>query len=216
MVKPVITVLNPNSNQAMTASFAAELAPLQRPHGPSFSCKTLEDGPFEIASDEDISSAAPLVAKAVSIDTNSSAFIIACYSDPGLEAARKSTSQPVFGIGECAVLTALSLGERFGIISISNWSVSRHKRDMKARGLYARCAGDRPLGLSVTAVEEDPRAYEHILSTGRKLAEVDGADAIITACAGMSKHRQNLQRELGIPVVDPVFAAATLAGGAVL
>ncbi|MGI9373212.1 MAG: aspartate/glutamate racemase family protein, partial [Hyphomicrobiales bacterium] len=99
MSSPTIHVINPNSNRAMTQSFEAELGPLQRSGGPAFLCSTLEKGPFEIANDADIEAAAPLVAEAVACEVNASAFVIACYSDPGLSLARKQTSVPVFGIG---------------------------------------------------------------------------------------------------------------------
>ena len=56
------------------------------------------------------------------------AFVIACFSDPGLHAAREATDTPVFGIAQCGMLAALARGERFGIVAILETSIPRHRR----------------------------------------------------------------------------------------
>ncbi len=215
MAKQIIRVINPNSNQAVTDSMAAAMSPLRMAGAPEIDCVTIENGPFGVASDADIEAAAPLVRDLVARDAEAEAFVIACYSDPGLALAREVTDKPVFGMGECAVLTALALGGRFGVISVSDWSVARHKRQLSGLSLDGRCAGDRALGMSVAETEGAPDALEKIARVGKLLRGEDGADVLITACAGMAKHRRALERAVGIPVVEPVLAATTLALGAV-
>src|SRR4029434_150593 len=87
----------------------------------------------------------------VGSDNSSDAFVIACYSDPGLHVCREGTSRPVFGIAECGVLTALARAERFGVIGILQRSIARHMRYLRQMGLTDRLAGERPLQLSVAA-----------------------------------------------------------------
>jgi len=210
----LIRVINPNSNQAVTDSMSAALNPLRMTDGPQIDCVTIAGAPFGIASDADVAVATPMVRDLIAADSDAAAFVIACYSDPGLAEARAVTGKPVFGIGECAVLGALALGRRFGAISISDWSVTRHLERLRRLNLDGRCAGDRPLGSSVEEVEAAPDALDRIAAVGRALRDEDGADVLITACAGMAKHRLPLERALDIPVIEPVQAATTQALGA--
>src|SRR5258707_12473080 len=151
----------------------------------------------------------------VQADNSSDAFVIACYSDPGLHVSRESTTRPVFGIAECGVLTALARADRFGVIAISQRSIARHKRYLLQMGLTDRLAAERPLEMSVaqTALGEQPPGP--MLEGGRRLRDQDGAEAVIMGCVGMARHRQPLEQALGIPVIDPTQAAVTMAVGAV-
>ena len=103
----------------------------------------------------------------------------------------------------------------FGVISILHNSVARHLRHLRERRLEHLCAGDRPLGLSVAEVEGGDSTYERMLTVGTALRDEDGAEVIIMGCAGMARHREALQDALGVPVIDPVQAAATIAIGTV-
>src|SRR5437016_11010808 len=85
----------------------------------------------------------------VQADNSSDAFVIACYSDPGLHLCREGTTRPVFGIAECGVLTALARADRFGVIAIGQRSIARHVRYLRQMGLVDRLAGERPLDISV-------------------------------------------------------------------
>jgi len=215
MTNQIIRVINPNSNKAVTQSMARALGLLKTTGAIEIDCVTIEGAPFGIASDLEIEAAAPLVHDFVAQDTSAQALIIACYSDPGLLLARTVTDKPVFGIGECAVLTALALGRRFGVISISDWSVARHRCNLRDLSLDGRCAGDRPLGISVAEAVGSEDTLEKLIRVAMELRDVDGADVLITACAGMVKHRWELEQAVGIPVVEPVLAASSLALGVV-
>lgn len=208
-----IRILNPNSNTAVTESMSDALETLRQPAGPILDCVTLADGPFGIESEADSIAVAPLLADWVRKDNAADAFVIACYSDPGLQLCREVTTRPVFGIAECAIATALTRGSRFGVISILANSIPRHRRHMQERLVHTRCAGDRPLGLSVADVEGASGAFERMEETGRLLRDEDGADVIIMGCAGMAKHRIPLESSLGIPVIDPTQAATSIAIG---
>lgn len=209
-----IRIINPNSNTAVTESMSAALDGLRSNDGPALDCITLKDGPFGIESEADSIRVAPLLAEHMKADNEASAFVIACYSDPGLHLCREVTDRPVFGIAECAIATALTRGGQFGVISILGNSIARHARHMRERLLHPRCAGDRALDLSVAEVEAGENTFEQMTEIGRQLRDEDGADVVIMGCAGMAKHRAPLEAELGIPVIDPTQAAASLAIGA--
>jgi len=211
----IIRVINPNSNTGVTNGMAEALAPMQFPNGPYFDCVTLTKAPPGIESQADVSTVEPMLAELVQADTEAAAFIIGCYSDPGLALCRELTDRPVFGIAECAILTALARGSAFGVISILANSVVRHMRHLRERLLHLHCAGDRPLGLTVAQIESDNDTFSKMVETGKVLRDEDGSNVIILGCAGMARHRAALEKSLKLPVIDPTQAAATMALGTV-
>jgi allantoin racemase len=148
-------------------------------------------------------------------DGEVAAFVIACFSDPGLHACREATTRPVLGIAECGLLTALTQGERFGILAILPTSVPRHLRLVRQLGLDARFAGDLPLGLGVLELAERERTFARMEEVGARLRDEHGADVLVLGCAGMAQYRMPLQDALGCPVIDPSQAAVAMAIGRV-
>ena len=209
-----ILVINPNSTEAVTRGIDEAVQPLRFADGPDIVCSTLAEGPFGIETQEHVESVALPLRRLVESDNASDAFIIACYSDPGLHVCREGTARPVFGIAECGVLTALARAERFGVIAIKQRSIARHIRYLRQMGLTERLAGERPLELSVAESANDA-TLPRMIEIGRALRDEDGANAIVMGCAGMARHRAPLEDALGIPVIDPTQAAVTMAIGAV-
>ena len=210
-----ILVINPNSNEAVTRGIEAALAPLSWPGGPEIVCATLQEGPYGIETQEHVESVALPLRRTIEGDNQADAFVIACYSDPGLHVCREGTDKPVFGIAECGILTALARAERFGVIAIRQRSIRRHIRYMRGMGLMERLAGERPLEMSVAETASGEGTLLRMIDVGRALKELDGAEAIVMGCAGMSRHRRPLEEALGVPVIDPTQAAVAMALGAV-
>ncbi len=215
MVRADILVINPNSNPAVTAGIDAALSTFRLADGPSIRCTMLAEGPFGIECQKDVEQVTLPLRRLVEQDNAADAFVIACFSDPGLHVCREATRRPVFGINECGVLSALARGERFGIIAILAQSIARHQRYLRQTGLAGRLAGERPLGLSVAETVSDEHAFARMEAVGRELVEKDGADVIVMGCAGMARHRRPLEITLGVPVIDPTQAAVAMAIGAV-
>lgn len=210
----LIRVINPNSNPAVTAGLAEALAPFAIAGRVEIRCETLEDGPFGIESQRDVESVTlPLVSRMR--ERPADAFVIACYSDPGLALARAEIAAPVFGIQESAMTTALTRGDRFGVIAIAEASIPRHLRAIRAAGLESRLAAERALGLSV-AESGDAGVFGRLETVGRALCDEDGADVVILGCAGMAPHRARLEAALARPVIEPTQAAASHALGTLL
>ena len=207
-----IVVLNPNSTEAVTEGIDAALHSLRLDGGPSIECATLAEGPPGIESDAHVQAvAAPIARFVASREAGADAFIIACFSDPGLDEARCATRRPVLGMAACGVLTATALGSRFGVISILEQAIPRHLRYYDALGVGSRLAGDRAVGIGVTGLGGESRTLDRMTATGRALRDEDGADVLVLGCAGMARYRGRLEDSLGIPVVDPVLAAAGMA-----
>lgn len=216
MARPRIRVINPNSNQVVTDGLAEALRPLSFAEGPEIQCTTLAEGPFGIESQLHIEQVKVPLRRLVESDNASTAFVIACYSDPGLHVCREGTSRPVFGIAESGVLTALARGDRIGVIAIAQRSIRRHIRYLREMGLLERLAGERPLDMTVAETASGAGTLERMISIGKELREKDGADVIVMGCAGMARHRKPLEEALGLPVIDPTQAAVAMAVGAVM
>ncbi len=212
---PNILVINPNSNPAVTEGFDEALEPLRLPGGPQILCETLTEGPFGIQSQADVESVALPLARIVAQRRDVDAFIIACYSDPGLFVCREATPKPVLGIAECGLLSAMSRGQRFGVIAIARKSIPRHIRYMRQMGILDRLAAERALEMSVAEAASGDDTLARMIAAGKELRDLDGADVIVMGCAGMARHRRGVEAALGIPVIDPVQAAVTMAMGIV-
>jgi len=207
-----ILVINPNSTQAVTDGIDRALDPLRLAGGPVFECVTLAEGPPGIQTQRDVDGViAPLSKLIASRDHDCDGFVIACYSDPGLHSAREVTRKPVLGISECGVLTALTLGHRFGVIGILAGSIPRHLRYLGAMGVMDRLAAELPVGLQVTELADAGRTRERLIATGRQLVNDHGAHVVVMGCAGMAQYRKALEDAIGVPVVEPTQAAAGMA-----
>ncbi|SEL83510.1 Asp/Glu/hydantoin racemase [Bosea lupini] len=210
-----ILVINPNSNETVTEGLRQALAVFARPGSPEIFCETLAEGPFGIETQEHVEAVAMPLRRRIEA-AEADAFVIACYSDPGLHVCREGTAKPVFGIAECGVLTALARGDRFGVIAIKSRSIPRHIRYLRQMGLMERLAGERALEMSVAESASGEGTLARMIEKGRELRDLDGAGVVVMGCAGMARHRAPLERALGVPVIDPTQAAVAMALGTVL
>jgi allantoin racemase len=209
-----VYVINPNSSQTVMGAIDKAVAPLRSTDGPDIVCLSLVEGPPGIQSQRDVDGAVMgILRKAAELEESAAAFIIACFSDPGLHALREQSRHRVFGIAECGVLTALTLGQRFGVIAILPTSIPRHLRYFGAMGVMDRFAADLPLGLGVAELSDEDRTLGRMIEVGRTLKTAHGADVLVMGCAGMARYRAALEDALGIPVVEPTQAAVAMAVG---
>ena len=211
-----ILVINPNSSDAVTRGIDEACERLRMQDGPRIEVMTLKEGPPGIETQQQVDSVIPHLIKTVqAVDSKYDAFVIACYSDPGLHSLREATRKPVLGIAECGILTALTLGQKFGVIAILEQSIPRHLRYMGALGVMDRLAAELPVGLRVAELADEARALGRMAEVGRTLRESHGANVIVMGCAGMARYRKSLQRAVGVPVVEPTQAALAMAVGRV-
>ena len=207
-----ILVINPNSTEAVTQGIDEAMAALRIPGGPTIDCMTLKEGPPGIETQQHVDGVIPHLLRLVrEREADYSAFVIACYSDPGLHSVREATAKPVLGISECGILTALTLGQKFGVIAILQKSIPRHLRYMGAMGVMDRLAGELPVGLAVTELSDEKKTFGRMVDVATALRDVHGANVIVMGCAGMARYRKPLQEAVGIPVVEPSQAAVGMA-----
>ena len=209
--KPQILVINPNSNEAVTEGMAKVLKSFNFSDGPEIVCVSLTQGPFGIESQADIEFVKLPLRNMVSERKDIEAFVIACYSVPGLQVCREATDRPVFGIQECAVLAAMAQGDRFGVIALQELSIRRHLIYLRQMGVMGRFAKERAVNLSVEECASGAKTFDKLCTVAQQLRDEDKADTVILGCAGMASHRSSLESRIGIPVIDPVEAAVSMA-----
>lgn len=211
-----ILVINPNSTEAVTRGIDEAVEPLRMAGGPAIDCVTLKEGPPGIETQQHVDGVvSPLLKLVREKEGDYAAFVIACYSDPGLHSVREATRKPVLGISECGILTALTLGHRFGVIAILQKSIPRHLRYVGALGVTERFAGELPVDIPVVELSDEKKTFGRMVEVGKTLRERHGADVVVMGCAGMARYRKPLQDEIGIPVVEPTQAAVAMAIGRV-
>lgn len=215
MTGPILFI-NPNSSVAVTDGITAALAPLRLARGPAFEAVGVPHGPATIASAEDAAQAAIDVLDVARSRPDCSAYVIACFSDPGLDVLRAALPQPVLGLQEAGVLTAMSRADLFGIIALGPRSVARHRLRLRQMGVLARMVDELPLNnASAEEVGYSDAIFDDILRLGQSLKS-RGAGALVLGCAGFAPRRGNLEARLQMAVIDPVQAAGSMALAATL
>ncbi|HEY8612406.1 MAG TPA: aspartate/glutamate racemase family protein [Roseomonas sp.] len=204
-----ILVINPNRDAACTAGIAAAVEPYARPGLARFDTIALKDGPAAIASWRDWFSVALPLCAAVQAEA-ADAYVIACVSDPGVEAVREVTDRPVLGPFRAAVLAALARADRFGVIAFVDASRERQRRVLLSMGVESRMAATVALNLPMSALTDPEAPRAALLAAGRRLAEA-GSGAVVLGCTGMAGHRAFLEAEIGVPVIEPCAAVAAQA-----
>ena len=141
------------------------------------------------------------------------AAVIACFGDPGLDAAKELLDVPVLGISEAAFHAAAMLGRRFGIVSFTAALRPMFEEVLDHHALRPRCAGFR-MGPAFSGdpgqVAEERRGL--LLELCRQSVEQDGAEAVILAGGPLAGLAPVLQPEVPVPLVDGTAAAVRLAG----
>jgi allantoin racemase len=210
-----INVVNPNTTAAMTRTIAEAAAKAARP-GTTIRAVESEFGPASIEGPYDDAFAVPglLMRIAQAEAEGAEAHVIACFDDTGLDAARALAEAPVVGIGEAAFHVASLIAHRFAVVTTLARSVPVIEDNLTRYGLDRRCARVRAAEVPVLALA-DPgsNARARIGDEIRRALDDDGADAIVLGCAGMADLAAALADEFGLPVVDGVAAAVTLAEG---
>ena len=212
----IVHVVNASSrtDTGITQELARSLAWCAGPLMPAIRCVTLEEGPNGISTARDSDDAAPAVLRYVErwdADPETAAFVIACFSDPGVAAARDLTAKPVIGIGEAGLLAALALGDRVGTIGVSPGGEAKALRFARQVGVLDRFAGHVGLGLDYSDLQHPERVSSGLAEAGRTLRDRHHAKVLLFAGAGLARYQAALARETGLPVVDPTQVAVALA-----
>lgn len=209
-----IKIINPNTTLAMTNSIAKTANQYCRTDT-DILCVSPSMGPDSIECYVDEYLAVPGVIDEVvkgDLDESADAFIIACFGDPGLQAAREVTDKPVLGIAESAITTAKFVAPYFSIVSVLDRSKKVTEDVIQNYGAEKFCKSIRSTGLSVLEFNENhEKGLNALEKESKKAVEEDGAECILLGCAGFVDFAKELNNKLGVPVIDGVMPAVKLA-----
>ena len=207
-----IKIINPNTTASMTDKMAASAR--ARVHaGTEIVAVSPAMGPVSIESHYDEALAVPgLLAEVAAGERDGcDGYVIACFGDPGLLAARELARGPVVGVAEAAMHVASLVGTRFSVVTTLARTAGRAWHLAEQYGMKRFCANVRACELPVLELERPgSAAHARIVDECRRALDEDGSDVIVLGCAGMTDLCEQVSETLGAPVVDGVTAAVQL------
>lgn len=207
-----ILVINPNTNPKNTKVIEDAIKPYT-PTGFQVEVVNPEKGPLGLESYYHNYLASVEVHKMI-IDAEKRGYdgvVIACYGDPGIEAAKELVNIPVVGITEASYALAKILATRFLVVVSADTAVPRQIRYIKKLGIPDYQYAVRPIGLTVLGVMADRvSARDLIVKNCEQSLKETKAELIVMGCSGFSGLRSELERQLRVPIIDPVVAGVHL------
>ena len=206
-----IKVINPNTTQSMTDTIAAAARAIAN-LGTEIIAVTSRSGAVSIEGHYDEAMSIVGLVDAINEDPTADAYIIACFGDPGLLAAREITSAPVLGIAEAAMHAASFVATGFSVVTTLERTRVIAENLVRNYGMEHHCRRVRATDIAVLELD-NPNSNARALITEECEAALveDKSGAIILGCAGMADLTKYLEDRLQVPVIDGVAAAIKFA-----
>ncbi len=206
-----LLLVNPNTSAAMTQAIAAAARAVAAPGTEVLACHSAF-GPASIEGHFEEAFAAAGVAEQVRLAPPHGAVVIACFGDPGLDAAREATRAPVLGIAEAAFHAASMLATGFSVVTTMRRTCVIAERLVHRYGFERSCRGIHGTEIPVLALEHaDAATLARIEAAAAAALAADRSEAIVLGCAGMAPLCATLSARLGVPVIDGVAVAVKFA-----
>ena len=207
-----IKVINPNTTESMTRTIGDAAARAASP-GTEIVAVSPSMGPVSIEChcDEAISVVGLLDEIRKGEADGFDGYVVACFGDPGLLAARELAKGPVVGIAEAAMHVASFIGTGFSVVTTlaRTCIIAQHLAD--SYGMSRFCRNIRGTDLAVLDLERpESDAYRVIVDECRRALTEDRSSVIVLGCAGMADLCERISLEIGAPVIDGVSAAVKL------
>lgn len=205
-----ILVVNPNSNQEVTDRTQQTanrilgtdcIALVLHPQNSPRSIETLADRKV----------AEPLAIDLLTQHQGYDGYVMACFDDIAIKAARRFLNVPVIDAVEASIAIARLYESRFTIVTTVAAMVPGIRTLVEALGATSQCTV-RAAGIGVaSAAAGDPEALNRLDETITQARNIDGAKAIILGSGGLTGQSQRLTKKHGLPVIDSIEAAIRFA-----
>lgn len=212
-----IKIINPNTSQVMTDRMRMSALAVAAA-GTTIEAVSPSGGPAAIEGFYDETYAALGLLEEVRKGERDGfdAYVVACFSDAGISAARELAAGPVVGIAPAAMQLASTIGLGFSIVSMLDRAKPMLGELVRRAGMSERCRSIRMTNIPLLAVEAGPVDVESaIIQECRAAVEVDGADCVILGSGGLGYLAAPASQAIGAPVIDAVAAAVKWAEGIV-
>lgn len=212
-----IKIINPNTTEAFTnrslmlgraiASPGTEITATQPAEGtPSVECHV----------DEAIASVGVIEEVLAGERAGMDGYVIACFGDTGVHAAREIAAGPVVGMTEAALYAAAMIASTFSIVTLPRRTRIHAERVVRETGFERRCGRIRAIDIDVLDCEDEAGTVaDAFLAEARRAIAEDNAEAIILGCAGLASLVAPLTDALGVPVIEGVSVAVKMVEGLV-
>jgi allantoin racemase len=206
-----IRIINPNTTPSMTETIAEAARAVAAP-GTEIVAITSQAGAVSIEGHYDEAMSIVGLVDAINQDPDADAYVIACFGDPGLLAAREIARGPVLGIAEAAMHAASFVATGFSVVTTLERTRVIAEHLVRNYGMEHHCRRVRATDIPVLELENPAsKARAMILAECEKAILEDKSGAIVLGCAGMADLVRYLEAKLGVPVIDGVVAAVKLA-----
>ncbi len=211
MDTPTILVINPNTSQEMTAAID-RVAQATAPGQAQVVTRCSVQGPHTIEGALDAALAVTGMLEVVGGYTEPfDAIVVACFSDPGVEALRLLVRVPVIGISAASFTQAAFMGQRFAIVTPSVGTPERYAALTVAMGLTKPFLGTYQTALSVADFESDDPTVLETLVFHAQQAVKDGAECLLFGCAGIADQIREIESRAGVTCIASVAAGVSQA-----
>jgi allantoin racemase len=212
MVMKKILVINPNTNPKNTKVIADAVSPFE-PEDTIVDVVSPDKGPVGLESYYHNYLASVNVHERI-VQAEKEGYdgvVIACYGDPGIEGAKELVDIPVVGITEASYALARMLSTKFLVVVSADTAVPRQIRYIKSLGIPDFQYDVRPIGLTVLGVMSDRMSAKDLIANNCEIAlKETGSELIVMGCSGFSGLRADLEKQLNVPIIDPVVAGVHL------
>ncbi len=206
-----IRIINPNTTASMTTTIGSAAKAVAAP-GTEIAAVTSAAGAISIEGHYDEAMSIVGLIDAINADPDADAYIIACFGDPGLLAAREIATGPVLGIAEAAMHAASFVATGFSVVTTLERTRVIAEHLVRSYGMEHHCRKVRAIDIPVLELENPASpARALILAECEKSISEDKSGAIVLGCAGMADLVRYLEEKLEVPVIDGVAAAVKFA-----
>ena len=210
-----ITVLNPNTSAELTTTITAAA---QRVAGAGVTVTGVHPRvgvPSVESHAEEAIAAVGVIDLVRRHRKDTDAFVVACFGDTGVAAARELAGCPVVGMTEAALQTACLLAHRFVVVTLPARTIAHSDRVIRELGLGHRCDVVAVDAGVAELVDGSSHLLDAFAAAARAAIDTRGAEAVVLGCAGLADLVDPLTEALGVPVVDGVAAGVGIAAGLV-
>lgn len=204
-----ILIVNPNSNREVTLRTQQTADRVL-----SSCCKALvvhpPESPHSIETLADRNIAEPLAIELLSQHQGYDAYVMACFDDIAIKAARRFLNVPVIDAVEASIAIARLYESRFSIVTTVDTMVPGIRALIDTLGASTQCTV-RAAGIGVAAAAAgDPDSLKLLDEAIIRARNIDGAKAIILGSGGLTGHAEQMSRQHGLPVIDCIEAAVRM------
>ncbi|ETX27300.1 aspartate/glutamate racemase family protein [Roseivivax isoporae] len=208
-----LLVVNPNANPRVTARVQASADRVLGPDCVALAVQPSE-GPEAIETLADRRRAEPHALDLLSRHRGYDGYVMACFDDIAVGAARRFLRAPVVDAVEASLAVARLFAPRFGIVTTVETMVPGIRALVEAMGVAGQCSV-RAAGIGVSSAaaggDETDARLDATIETARNM---DGAGAIVLGSGGLTGRAAALSARHGLPVIDCIEAAVLLADAA--